>query len=76
MFGQQESAETIRARIARFEKGFKCKFPLLVDFITGARPIEECGTPYFREQIQTHMRIRSELIRQARVMEADGQAGD
>lgn len=76
MFGQQESAETLRARLARFEKGFKRKFPLLVDFVTGDRPIEECRTPYFREQIRAHMRIRSTLMRQAHILEAGGRESE
>ena len=68
-----KKAEILRAKIKRYEHGFRIKYPLLLDYINGEKPVEECAAGYFRDKINAHKRIIKELTKEAARLEEFGQ---
>ncbi|BBO81417.1 hypothetical protein DSCO28_19830 [Desulfosarcina ovata subsp. sediminis] len=56
-----KKAELIRAKVARFDKGFRRQYPLLVDYIDGHKPVEACAANYYREKIRSHLQLIEQL---------------
>ena len=57
----ERKAKNLWAKVARFEEGFRRQYPLLVDYVNGTRPVEDCKTSYYRDKIRGHLRLMKQL---------------
>lgn len=71
-----QQAKRLRAKVARFHSGFKRQYPLLVDFVEGLRPLEDCSMDYYREKVRAHLELMEQLTREATRLELSTQASD
>jgi hypothetical protein len=71
-----QKAKRLRDEVARFHSGFKRQYPLLVDFVDGLRPLEDCSMSYYREKVREHLELMSRLNSEAARLEMSIRAGE
>ena len=71
-----QTAKRLRDKVARFHSGFKRQYPLLIDFVDGLRPLEDCSMGYYREKVRAHLELVSQMTREAARLERSIQAGE
>ncbi|WP_054695950.1 hypothetical protein [Desulfosarcina cetonica] len=45
-----QRAAQLLAKATRFDNGFRRQYPLLVDYIDGRRPLNDCSTTFYRKK--------------------------
>lgn len=69
-----QKAKRLRDEAARFNSGFKRQYPLLVEFVDGRRPLEDCTMRYYREKVRAHLELMRQLAGEATRLEMSVQA--
>lgn len=66
----EKKIKSIRAKADRFDMGFRRQYPLLVKYVDGIQPIENCSSTYYQEKVRKHLQLIEQMHRQADRLEA------